>query len=155
MHIRSILAITAIAFGLNTGMANAEPRDTRDDKGQGQRQEQPRHDKTQSHDAAPRHEANKHSGNHSAPQQHAQGKPHAASKPAPAADRGRGAGPDRRYFKGDRLPANHRGHQDVIDNWRDYHLSAPPRGQHWVQLGADYVLVAITTGTITQIFFGN
>jgi Ni/Co efflux regulator RcnB len=38
----------------------------------------------------------------------------------------------------------------VVDDWRGHHLSAPPRGYHWVQMGGDYVLVAIATGVILQ-----
>ena len=30
-------------------------------------------------------------------------------------------------------------------------LYAPPRGQHWVQVGSDYVLVAIATGLIVNL----
>jgi Ni/Co efflux regulator RcnB len=35
-----------------------------------------------------------------------------------------------------------RGQQDRHDDWRGQHLSAPPRAYHWVQTGADFVLVA-------------
>ena len=66
-------------------------------------------------------------------------------------DRGRGAGPSHNYYRGGRLPPEYRNRQYVIDNWRVHHLSPPPRGQYWVQLGADYALVAIATGIITQI----
>jgi len=30
-------------------------------------------------------------------------------------------------------------------------LNAPPRGQQWVQVGSDYVLIAIATGIIAQL----
>jgi Ni/Co efflux regulator RcnB len=43
----------------------------------------------------------------------------------------------------------------VVDDWRAHHLSAPPRGYHWVQTGADYVLVAIATGIILQLLLNN
>jgi Ni/Co efflux regulator RcnB len=39
----------------------------------------------------------------------------------------------------------------VVNDWRGQHLSAPPRGYHWVQTGGDYVLVAIATGIILQL----
>jgi Ni/Co efflux regulator RcnB len=67
----------------------------------------------------------------------------------------RGAGPDHNFHRGGRLPSQYRNHQYVVDNWRDHHLSAPPRGYHWVQTGGDYVLIAITTGIIAQILLGN
>ncbi|MFT5532615.1 MAG: Ni/Co efflux regulator RcnB [Burkholderiaceae bacterium] len=68
---------------------------------------------------------------------------------------GRGAGPNHNYRKGDRLPRDYRGHQYVVDDWRGHRLSAPPRGYHWVQTGGDYVLVAIASGIILQLFLGN
>lgn len=67
----------------------------------------------------------------------------------------RGAGPDHNFRRGGRLPIQYRNNQYVVDNWRDHHLSAPPRGYHWVQTGGDYVLIAITTGIIAQILLGN
>ena len=67
----------------------------------------------------------------------------------------RGVGPDRRWNRGDRLPAQYRHRQYVVDNWRNHHLSAPPRGYHWVQVGGDYALIAIATGLITQLVLGN
>jgi Ni/Co efflux regulator RcnB len=68
---------------------------------------------------------------------------------------GRGAGPNHGFYRGDRLPPEYRNRQYVVNNWRDHHLNAPPRGYHWVQTGNDYVLVAITTGVILQMILGN
>jgi Ni/Co efflux regulator RcnB len=75
----------------------------------------------------------------------------------PMADRGehRGAGPRHNLYKGGRLPAEYRARQYVVDDWRGHHLSAPPRGYHWVQTGGDYVLVAITTGIIASLLLSN
>ena len=67
----------------------------------------------------------------------------------------RGAGPDHAFRRGGRLPPDFRGRQYVVDDWRGHHLSAPPRGYHWVQTGADYVLVAVATGIIAQVLLGN
>lgn len=67
------------------------------------------------------------------------------------ADRGRGAGPDHGLYRGSRLPQQYRGRPSVVDDWCGHRLSAPPRGYHWVQVGADYVLVAIATGIILQL----
>ncbi len=64
----------------------------------------------------------------------------------------RGAGPSHSYHRGDRLPAENRHRQYVVNDWRSHRLSAPPRGYHWVQTGGDYVLVAIATGIILQLF---
>ncbi len=67
----------------------------------------------------------------------------------------RGAGPDHEFRRGSRLPAEYRSRQYVVDDWRGHHLSAPPRGYHWVQTGGDFVLVAITTGIILQLLLNN
>lgn len=67
----------------------------------------------------------------------------------------RGAGPNHAFHRGGRLPAEFRHRQFVVDDWRSHRLSAPPRGYHWVQTGSDYVLVAITTGIILQIFLNG
>lgn len=67
----------------------------------------------------------------------------------------RGAGPDHSFHRGGRLPPEYRHRQYVVENWRDHRLSAPPRGYHWVQVGSDYVLVAIATGIILQLLLNN
>lgn len=70
-------------------------------------------------------------------------------------DPNRGAGPRHDLRKGHRLPPEYRSKQYVVDNWRSHRLSAPPRGYHWVQTGADYVLVGIATGVIATLFLAN
>jgi Ni/Co efflux regulator RcnB len=67
----------------------------------------------------------------------------------------RGAGPEHNFHRGERLPAEYRNRQYVVDNWRAHHLTPPPRGYHWVQTGGDYVLVSIGSGVILQLFLGN
>ncbi|MFJ1255062.1 RcnB family protein [Cupriavidus sp. CuC1] len=79
-------------------------------------------------------------------------------------DRGRGEGdrgPDYdrradrpgpgRWQKGERVPPEYRQRQYVVDNWRDYRLSPPPRGYNWVGVGGDYLLVAIGTGLVFNV----
>ncbi|MBB3214810.1 Ni/Co efflux regulator RcnB [Herbaspirillum sp. Sphag1AN] len=67
----------------------------------------------------------------------------------------RGFGPEHGFHRGDRLPPEYWSHHYVVDNWREHRLSPPPRGYQWVQNGADYALVAIGTGVIMQLIFGN
>lgn len=67
----------------------------------------------------------------------------------------RGAGPHHDFRRGQRLSAEYRHREYVVDNWRAHHLKAPPRGYHWVQTGPDYVLVAVASGIIAQIVLGN
>jgi len=59
------------------------------------------------------------------------------------------------YRRGQRLPQEYRNRQYVVNDWRGHHLSAPPRGYHWVQHGSDYVLVAITTGIIANLLLNH
>ncbi len=63
----------------------------------------------------------------------------------------RGAGPHHSFHRGGRLPPEYRNRHYVVNDWRGHHLSAPPRGHHWVQTGGDYVLVAIASGIIVQL----
>lgn len=69
--------------------------------------------------------------------------------------RGRGAGPNHNFYRGERISTEYRHRNYVVDDWRGHQLSAPPRGYHWVQAGGDYVLIAIATGIISQIFLGR
>ncbi|MEP6505709.1 MAG: RcnB family protein, partial [Betaproteobacteria bacterium] len=67
----------------------------------------------------------------------------------------RGAGPRHEYYRGARLPAEYRTRTYVVDDWRGHHLSAPPRGYHWVQAGSDYVLAAVATGVILDVLLSQ
>lgn len=66
---------------------------------------------------------------------------------------------DRHYFnghgsqfqRGGRIPAEYRHRQYAVNDWHPHHLSAPPRGHQWVQVGTDYALIAIATGIIAQL----
>lgn len=59
------------------------------------------------------------------------------------------------WHRGGRVPAQYRGHQYVVNDWRGHRLSPPPRGYQWVQVGNDYVLAAIATGIIAQLLLNN
>ena len=63
----------------------------------------------------------------------------------------------RRWARGQYIPASYRSQQYYIDDYRAYHLDAPPRGYRWVRPYEEddtYYLVEIATGLISQIF-GN
>lgn len=70
-------------------------------------------------------------------------------------DDSRGGGPRHDLRRGQRLNQEYRDNRYVVSDWNARHLSAPPRGQHWVRAGNDYVLAAIATGVITQILLSN
>lgn len=94
-------------------------------------------------------------GNHAAPGRGGAGNPGPGAQGPGGPGRNYVGGPDHRFARGDRLPREYRSHQYVVDNWRGYNLAPPPRGFNWVQIGADYALIAITTGIISQIVFGH
>ena len=60
----------------------------------------------------------------------------------------RGVGPNHDWQRGASLPREYRGNKYVVNDWRGHHLSAPPRGYHWIQVNGDYVLAAVATGII-------
>jgi Ni/Co efflux regulator RcnB len=59
------------------------------------------------------------------------------------------------WRRGGRIPSEYRNRQYVVNDWRSHRLSAPPRGYQWVQVGGDYVLVAIATGIIAQLLLNQ
>ncbi len=65
---------------------------------------------------------------------------------------GRDAYAPHHWARGERLPREYWGGQYVVGDWRARHLRPPPRGYHWVRVGNDYVLAAIATGLIADLF---
>lgn len=55
------------------------------------------------------------------------------------------------WRRGERVPAEYRDRQYVIDDWRAYHLAQPPRGYEWIGIGGDHLLVQICSGVVFQI----
>ena len=100
-------------------------------------------------------------GTHTAPSQHSRPTPHVAPRPAPPhaqrpISRPQQHASDRHDFRrGERLPSSYRSNHYVVDNWRTHGLHAPQRGQHWVQVGNEYLLVSIATGVIASILAGH
>jgi Ni/Co efflux regulator RcnB len=60
-----------------------------------------------------------------------------------------------RWNKGDQLPMDYRSKQYVIDDWKSFKLSAPPRGHRWVAVGADFYLVNASNGRIQDMMGGR
>ena len=67
----------------------------------------------------------------------------------------RGGGPRHDLRRGGKLNKEYRAQRYVVNDWRNRHLSAPPRGHQWVRAGNDYVLAAIATGIIAQVLLSN
>lgn len=63
--------------------------------------------------------------------------------------------PHTEWRRGGRVPAEYRGRNYVVNDYRAYRLQPPPRGYQWVGVGGDYVLAAVATGVIMQIIAGQ
>jgi len=139
-----MLASTSVLAqgGPGPGPGPDQRDERRPGQNQNQNQGQGQPDKRQ---AAPQNH-----GQHKAPNNtnrapaHQSGGPHAHAQPGPG-----------NFHKGDRLPNDYRGRQYVVDDWRAHRLDKPPRGHHWVQVGGEYVLVAIATGVIVSVLLNH
>ncbi|WP_326541937.1 RcnB family protein [Pseudorhodoferax sp.] len=135
--------LLAMALGVSATAVTAQPRDRdgdrdrdgRNDRDRRGRDDHGRHDDRDRRDDRDRGRPSRHP--HGGPPGHAH------------------AGPPHRWHRGERLPPSYRTRYYVVDNWRGHHLHRPPRGYHWVQVGADYVLIAIATGIIAQVILAQ
>ena len=59
------------------------------------------------------------------------------------------------FHRGGHIPQEYRSRQYYVNDWRGHHLSAPPRGHQWVQVGSDYVLIAVATGLIANLLINQ
>lgn len=63
--------------------------------------------------------------------------------------------PHQDWKKGQRVPAEYRTYNFIMDDWRGHGLSAPPRGHKWLGVNGDYVLVSTNNWTISNIVSGT
>ena len=158
---RGVLAASmAAVLGATAIGAQAQPRDHRNEG-----RHEGRHDNRQGGRPDARHDDRRHArpqdhrGPHAHPPGHRPGPPMARPPghrpPPPHFHGGRGAGPSHDWRRGGYVPPMYRSRHYVVNDWRHHHLAPPPRGYHWVQYGADYVLIAVTTGLIAQIILSN
>jgi Ni/Co efflux regulator RcnB len=59
------------------------------------------------------------------------------------------------WRRGGHVPREYMNRQYYVNDWRAHHLQAPPRGYQWVQVGDDYVLMALATGLIAQLLLAH
>jgi Ni/Co efflux regulator RcnB len=59
------------------------------------------------------------------------------------------------WRRGERLPRGYYARPYIVNNYRDCHLHAPPRGAHWVRVNNDAVLAAIATGLILDVVYNR
>lgn len=55
----------------------------------------------------------------------------------------------KRWTNGRQVPAWQRQH--VVRDHHRYHLRKPGRGQQWIRIGNDYLLISLKTGTIRLV----
>jgi Ni/Co efflux regulator RcnB len=152
---RTTAALFAVSMLTMSSLSMAQPQGPRDDRRPGPPPSSMQHQGRpgmQGHGQArpPQHRPPGHANGHGYGPQGRPGYPG-----GPRFDSGRGAGPEHNWRRGGRVPPQFRGHNYVVNDWRGHHLSAPPRGYHWVQYGSDYLLVAIATGVIAQLILSQ
>lgn len=54
---------------------------------------------------------------------------------------------------GERLPYGYRTTRYVVNDYRHYHLYAPPRGHQWVRVDNDVILTAVATGVVAAVVY--
>lgn len=161
-----VSAITAAAVAFGSVGAIAQPRGESQRQFQNDRRGPPpqRVERPQRPDARHQYRGEQYRGQQYRGQQyrndayrrHDQARPYYRPGPPPPHARagGRGAGPYHDIYRGARLPSYYRSPMYVVSDWRGHHLRPPPRGYYWVQVGADYLLVAIATGIVVQLMLG-
>lgn len=148
-------ALVAAVFALGSTAASADPRGGRDGWRHDDRRGEQRWDRdggrahrdAHRHGRDDRHWQGRNDHRHAAPAYRHGPPPHARAG-------GRGAGPRHDLYVGRYAPAYYRTPHYVVRDWRAHRLGPPPRGYHWVQTGADYVLISIGTGLIAQVVLG-
>ncbi|WEX86850.1 RcnB family protein [Sinorhizobium garamanticum] len=56
-----------------------------------------------------------------------------------------------RWARGHRLSAAERRHMAYVRDYRRYKLRTPPRGQQWVRVDNDFLLISLATGVIVGL----
>lgn len=68
---------------------------------------------------------------------------------------GRHHASNHRWGKGERVPAQYRGHQYVVKDWRGHHLQRPTSGHQWVHVDNNYLLISVATGLVVQALLNH
>ena len=55
------------------------------------------------------------------------------------------------WKKGYHMRSEDWGRGERIEDYRTYHLSAPPRGYEWREVDGNYVMAAVATGVIASV----
>lgn len=85
-----------------------------------------------------------------------------AQDAASGADQSQGTGrqqvmptmPHRDWHEGQQVPSKYRHYNFVMNDWKSHNLDAPKRGQQWLGVNGDYVLVSRSNWKIAKIVPG-
>ncbi|CAB3769133.1 RcnB family protein [Paraburkholderia humisilvae] len=86
----------------------------------------------------------------------------AFAQDASAPDQSQGTGrqqvmptmPHRDWKEGQQVPSKYRHYNFVMKDWKSHNLDAPARGQQWLGVNGDYVLVRTSNWKIAKIVPG-
>jgi len=148
----TLIASALIALSLAASGNALAQRDDHRERGHQARHGE-RHDNDRHHDRSERHDRHDRYERHDGP--HGKGNHRFDDARYYHRDDRRGGGPRHDLRRGHHLSKEYRHDRYVVTDWRTRHLSAPPRGHHWVRAGNDYVLAAIATGLIAQVLLSN
>ena len=59
------------------------------------------------------------------------------------------------FRRGAYIPRDYYSPQYYVSDWRSHRLYSPPYGYQWVQVGSDYVLIALATGLIVNLILNQ
>jgi Ni/Co efflux regulator RcnB len=87
----------------------------------------------------------------------------ALAQGAPSGDQSQGTGrqqvmptiPHRDWHEGQQVPSKYRHYNFVKNDWKSHNLDAPARGQQWLGVNGDYVLITRSNGKIVKIVAGT
>jgi len=87
----------------------------------------------------------------------------ALAQGASSADQSQGTGrqqvmptmPHRAWHEGQPAPSKYRHYNFVMNDWKSHNLDAPARGQQWLGVNGDYVLVTKSNWKIAKIVAGT
>ena len=145
---RIVCAVLAGTFGFGTIASAQDWRNGRHDRGGEQRPEQ-RQDRQQE-----RHDGNGQNRNWRQEQRHDGGnwnnRPY--QQPRYVYNQPQYHGNTQRYYRGGYLPRQYLGSNYYVNNWQAYPgLYSPPYGHQWVNVGGEFLLVALATGLIANL----
>jgi Ni/Co efflux regulator RcnB len=152
---KRIVATTALALALISGVVTTAQADNRDRYDHRYDHRYDRHDRHDRHDRDDRRDWDRHDWDRR-DWDRSHGFRHYDGR---RFDRGRYVRPHGYYYYrswryGDYLPRAYYGRRYIVNDYYVYRLRPPPRGYHWVRVDGDVVLAAIASGLVVSAVFG-